>query len=209
MGVKSRYDRSYLRVELKQVFEDFGELLGERLANGINTTEDSVRYLLFYSLTVLGGIDPNGVVLEYPYSVLERAKLDTLVLPRGADKGIAFEFKYHRKNESGKPKPRSMQAGKVFADLWRLHMFNAVKADKYFVYVTDDEMNKYYSNRSNGVHDFYNLNVGRELVIDQSYISGKSKTFRENAGKYTDAITVAKTYEQNGEDYWLKIYKII
>ncbi len=39
-------------------------------------------------------------------------------------------------------------------------MFDAVDSDKYLVYVTDDEMDRYYKNRRNGVDGFYNLDMG-------------------------------------------------
>ena len=195
--------------ELSNIFKKFDDLLGERLSKGIVTTEDSIRYLFFYCLSVIGGINPNKVVLEYPYSSIARAKLDTLILPDGERDGVAFEFKYDRKNVSGRNKPRSMQAGKVFADIYRLYMFDAVDSDKYLVYVTDDEMDKYYKNRRNGVDGFYNLDMGEVFVVDQSFISSKSKTFQENAGEYVDPVTVEKAYNGKGRSYWIKIYRVL
>jgi hypothetical protein len=195
--------------DINGVFKRFDTLLGERLSKKIVTTEDSIRYLFFYCLSVVGEINPNEVVLEYPYSSIPRAKLDTLILPDSTRDGIAFEFKYDRKNLSGRNKPRSMQAGAVFNDIYRLYMFNAVDSDKYLVYVTDDEMNRYYNNWKNGVDNFYRLKMGEKLVLNQSFIDQKSKTFQEKAGEYADPVTVEKAYDGKGIGFWLKIYRVL
>jgi hypothetical protein len=39
--------------EISNIFNKFDDLLGERLSKGIVTTEDSIRYLFFYCLSVV------------------------------------------------------------------------------------------------------------------------------------------------------------
>ena len=56
--------------------------------------------------------------------------------------------------------------------------------------------------------DFYNLDIGEVFVIDQSFISSKSKTFQENAGEYVDPVTVEKVYDGKGRSYWIKIFQV-
>jgi len=89
-----------------------------------------------------------------------------------------MECKYDRKMPSGHNSPRPHKAGKIFNDLFRLASFsNEKNIIKWFIYVTDEEMIKYFNNLSNKLYGFFNLTIGKILVINNSYIKNKSETF--------------------------------
>jgi hypothetical protein len=73
-----------------------------------------------------------------------------------------------------------MKAGKIVNDLFRLAHFNIdPHAKKWMIYVTDEEMNGYFSNIKNGLNDFYSLSLRERLKIDKAYISSKAMTFQK------------------------------
>jgi hypothetical protein len=68
--------------KIDDVFSKFSELLGDRFFKAITTTEDSVRYTLFFCLTKHWDIDPSDIVLEYPHPRISGAEVDTYVMPK-------------------------------------------------------------------------------------------------------------------------------
>jgi hypothetical protein len=96
---------------------------------------------------------------------------------------LVFEFKYDRGIPSGKNSPRTQKAGKVFADLFRLALFKAENAiERYFIYVTDNEMVSYFNNSENKLYEFFNLPLEKQLAIDERYIKNHAKTFVKSVG---------------------------
>lgn len=210
MHLYMKHNNSFSMTVLEKTFTNFDDLLSQRFQDDIVTNEDSVRYLFFHCLNKYMKIEPNEIVLEYPYENIKGAKLDTFIPPKKGRGGYAFEFKFDRKNVNSRNSPRSMQAGKVFADIFRLNMFNVKNIRKYLIYVTDSEMKKYFNNKNNGLYDFYNLEVGNKFEINMEYISDKSNTFIKNAGNYAAPVLVKKRYESMDEDdYWIKIFEIL
>ncbi len=98
------------RLDLTDVFLEFASMLDDRFANRVFTTEDSVRYLFFYSLTKNTDLHPNEIVLEYPDG---KKEIDTYI-PASAKNGkMFFEFKFHRQIPSGGIMPMPAFAGSL------------------------------------------------------------------------------------------------
>lgn len=127
-------------------------------------TEDNARYYLFYSLVEHEikekNFDLNHFVLEKQYTNQEsplrpkgiinkdnsNKELDLFYDDSKSNK-FAFELKYHRKAKS--TYAHTDEAGKIFNDLKRLSLIQSKDIKKFFVYVTDDEMNKYLAGENN------------------------------------------------------------
>jgi hypothetical protein len=54
-------------VGLQGAFVEFGRLLNERLSLGVLTTEDTIRYTLYFALTTTGGLKHTDLTLESPH----------------------------------------------------------------------------------------------------------------------------------------------
>ncbi|MCK4235451.1 hypothetical protein KAX75_13570 [candidate division WOR-3 bacterium] len=94
--------------QLSAIFADFVNLLRDRFSReDILTSEDSIRYTLFYCLIQNEQLHPSNIMLEYPYENFE-GELDTFVVPGQGYSGLAFECKYHRGFTSGQPFPRPL-----------------------------------------------------------------------------------------------------
>ena len=194
---------------LEHTFSQFGELLQKRFTKDIHTTEDSVRYTFFYCLTQYYQIDPSDIVLEKPHNSLKGCFVDTYIKPSKERPSIVFEFKYDREIPSERNSPRTQKAGKVFADLFRLALFETEqKINRYFVYVTDNEMIGYFNNRRNNLYNFFNLPIKNQIRIDENYIKRHAKTFVKSAGKNIASVDVICCLKVDEDNYSIRIYEI-
>ncbi len=191
-------------------FAAFASLLEERFAQGIYTTEDCIRYLFFSSLLTHAGITPNEIVLEYPHPSFAKKVVDAYVLPADGREGMVAEFKYDRRIPSAKRKPRSQQAGKVFADIGRLASFSIRNETirRYLIYITDGEMQRYFRNARNGLEWFLDAEIGRETPLDLDRLKGLSATFQKNAGEIDPQTSITLVYGAELPDHVLRICEI-
>jgi len=191
-------------------FAAFAGLLGERFAVGIHTTEDSIRYLFFSSLLTHGGLTPNDIPLEYPHPVFAGKTVDTYVLPAGGREAMVAEFKYDRNTSTGMNRPRSQQAGQIFADIGRLARFSIAGSAirRYLIYVTDGEMQGYFRNPQNGLEWFLDGEIGKEVLLDPDRLNGLSATFRKNAGEIEPGTTITPVYGAGLPGHVLRIYEV-
>jgi len=126
-------------------------------------TEDSVRYILFCNMFKQDN-DLNNYILELPYdkkykifdntdldllSEDGRKELDLLYIDNNNKMYYAIEIKFHRPSPSESDKTN--RAGKIFNDLGRLDIIKGKNIKKFFVYVTDDEMHKYFLSYPRGI----------------------------------------------------------
>jgi len=195
---------------IDEIFQQFAKLIEERFYKKVYTTEDSIRYTLFYCLTRSGGIHPSDIILEYPHPRIPRAKIDTYISPKNEYSELVFEFKFDRGIPSGNTSPRTQQAGKIFADIFRLALFELNdNVQRYFVYVTDNEMATYFQNLSNQLNDFFNLTFGNILKIDKQYIEKLPNTFTESLGNNViDCEIVCRLNKELESKFWVRIYEI-
>lgn len=196
--------------KIDYVFHRFAELLEERFSKGRITTEDSVRYTLFYCLTKDWNVGPSEIVLEYPHPCISGAEVDTYVMSRNGRPHVAFEFKFDRKIPSGRNLPRPQKAGKIFADIFRLALFKTENdVQLFFVYVTDDEMATYLQNPSNQLADFFNMMPDEYLTLNKQYIRKHSPTLVNAAGgNVIDCEVGCKLNRKFNSNFWLRIYAI-
>lgn len=192
------------------VFAAFSGQLEERFTNEIYTNEDSIRYLFFSSLLAHAEISPNEIVLEYPHPSFARKAVDTYIPPAHGREGMVAEFKYDRNVSGERNKPRSQQAGQIFADIGRLACFSITDETirRYLIYVTDGEMQRYFRNAQNGLEWFLDAEIGREMLLDPDQLNGLSATFRKNAGKIDPQVSITLVYCAELPGHVLRIYEI-
>ena len=192
---------------MKAIFSQFADLLDIRFCKKVFTSEDAIRYTMFASM-LNQGIPPDCLSLEQPHPTLHSAEIDTW-LQVDDQKPIAFEFKYDRDIPSGKNQPKTQKAGKVFNDLYRLHLVNAnVGATCYFVYVTTTEMAVYFANPNNGHKALFELPPGKSIEIKSNYFSGKPLTFRKNIGGEFEARIKGVLSRSLAANHSLRIYEV-
>ncbi|MBW1716821.1 MAG: hypothetical protein JRH08_15300 [Deltaproteobacteria bacterium] len=191
-----------------EIFEKFGELLNERFRRGVVTTEDSVRYTFFAAL-LDAGVTPHEVVLEYPHPAIYGAKIDTW-LPSYKDRSIALEFKYDRDLPGGKNQPKTQKAGYIFKDLHRqVLVAKEIGVRSFFVYVTSEEMAVYFRNPDNGYAEFWGLQNGKEIDIDNHYLSNKPKTFLNTLGGMFQAKVMGIFNRTLSGGNYLRVYEVM
>ncbi|WP_048160006.1 DUF7662 domain-containing protein [Thermococcus barophilus] len=186
--------------KMYRVFEKFATLIEERLkaiAEGrseleeiYQESEDTVRYMMFHSLTTVGGVDPTDVYLEYPHPQVPNkkyAKLDTFVAPKENRPALAFEMKFQKKiGNNAMPKPDN--AGAVFADILKLALFRKEQGNikRYFVYVADEHMVSYLSNPARGYEPFISLKENTGFKVTREYLIRKPVTFVRQLKRITE-----------------------
>lgn len=196
------------RLDVNSVFRDFVRLLDERFAKGTHTTEESVRYTLFHCLTHKGGIHPSEVVLECPHPTIPGAELDAYVLPADERPGLAFECKFDRNPPNASP-DKTGNAGQVFADIFRLALFDLGSViERFFVYVTDEQMVTYFRNGSNRLGDFFDLSTAT-LRLDKDYLANRPTTFVKSVGDtLTDCDLRCRLSRDLKSRFSVRIYEV-
>lgn len=227
---------------ITKIFHSFAGFLSERKEI---LTEDNVRYYLFYSLVKgdedSNNFDLNHFILEKPYinkdaalwsnEILTKSnsnkELDLYYDDKKEDK-FAFEIKYHRKTKS--TYAHTDEAGKIFNDLKRLSLIKNKGIKKFFVYVTDDEMNKYLSwkkNKNNTYRDalskFYKAQIGDEITkisfsadntdIPKTFWSSANDSFNDDYINKMD-LKIRKVFETDfttlsALKLFVKIYEVL
>lgn len=194
---------------IDETLQMFAEMMEERFAKKVFTTEDSVRYTFFYCLTKIGNLTPSDIVLEQPHPSIRRAEIDMRVPAKGTTPDLFFEFKFDRAIPSEKNAPKPQKAGKIFADIMRLASLNSSpRSQRYLVYVTDKEMASYFMNEKNQLDDFFNLLPGEKMTIDKQYFDKHCETFAKNVGDGRSEI-MCRLSKKFKEDFWLRVYEVI
>lgn len=212
----------------RKAFQSFGKLLNERVNNNIYSTEDSIRYLFFEEYLSEMCTTKNDFIMELPLEspILNadcrylyqtnnsRPELDALFFTQKLGK-VAIEFKYHRKTtDSSFPHPDA--AGSLFNDIHRLSFIKGC-SKKYFVYVTDGEMDKYLDNNKRPSHlrRFYTMNCGDNTKIDdilsesgipKTLIKSSQKSFVNNT-KFSNYV-ITCIYRQDINNQHIRVYEI-
>lgn len=193
---------------MNKVFEQFGKLLKTRLEPQVPTTEDSVRYTFFAALLDVTELKPHQVILEYSHPNIDLAEVDTWI-PELNGEIVAIEFKYDREIPSGRNAPRTQKAGKLFHDLYRLlEIVDHDPIKRIFVYLASNEMVKYMKNPKNGLEDFFSLEQGKELEIEDEFFTSKAKTFRDEVGCPFSARLVSLWKQHLPNDHELRVYEV-
>ena len=154
-------------------------LIERRLEMQAPFSEDALRRLVLDELAK-SGIPAMRLEMEYPHPNIPGARVDAVILDGNRTPQAAIEFKYHRKIPSSHNQPRTMNAGELLADFARLRDFPNVQ--RLVVYLTDDEMLKYFQNPNSGVH--WLLNPNKEHEISDANLPNTA-TLRRTAGDWT------------------------
>jgi len=198
---------------MEDVFELFYRLLYTRFNLSLYTTEDSIRYTFFYSLTNCLHLEPHEIILEYPHPQINMAKVDTFI-PYLKDKCVAIEFKYHRAIPGDGNQPMPQNAGRIFRDIFRLSRFTGERdTERLFVYCTDNEMANHFRNRNNVLTEFFDLQHNETLRINREHFVDMPDVFLNAAGEFPPELAYIDieclyTNELPNEHY-LRIYSVI
>jgi len=185
----------------------FGNLLENRLSKAVFTTEDSVRYTLFAAILEKTSLRPEEIVLEQPHPSIQRAQIDTWIVPTETRKGAAIEFKYDRDIPSAQNTPRTQKAGKVFHDLYRLGLAPA-NLRRFFVYLASSEMSAYFLSPRNNLAGFFSLPANQPLKIDATFLHGRSNTFVQSCGIVPN-VSVESIYSRSlPRQHELRVFEI-
>jgi hypothetical protein len=198
------------RVELQSAFVEFGRLLDERLSLGVLTTEDTIRYTLYFALTSSAGLKHTDLTLEYPHPTMPGAKVDTVISAAAGRESMAFEFKYDRANPGGSNQNRTQRAAKALIDLFRLvKLPDVVAAARYFVYVTDAEMAGYFRNPANRLHDLFELAEGAEHVLGPARFEGFSRTLMTMVEPMASTCVITRVFTADlPASHCIRIFKV-
>jgi hypothetical protein len=189
-------------------FVKFAQLLDDRLAQHIHTTEDSVRYTFFYSLMQEFELSPSDFELEYPHSINTKLEIDARVVKLNS----IFELKYHNSPPKADHLPRTSKPGELFNDIFRLSSFDKSKATHcYLIYLTDSEMHRYFNNARNKFEEFYNLPLSTTIQINEQFLRQYQKTFWEKATKsvpVTSCLVQRQYHKELRENHWVTVWQI-
>lgn len=105
------------------ILNSYGPKIDHRLAAGVVTTEDKIRYYFFLELLAVG-LQPEQMVLErpHPHPPLHGKEIDLSVL---LSPTWDFEVTYHRPNPGGRNLPLAQLPGEIMADLYKLALSDA------------------------------------------------------------------------------------
>jgi hypothetical protein len=154
--------------------------------------------------------------LEYPHPNPPqgrdetRERVDTYIPSWGGIEGLAIEFKYHRQIPSGRNSPRTQKVGEIFRDIYRLLRFRESKKESFLwlVYLTDNEMAKYYRNPINGFYDFFELLKGNIFEVNREFFLSKQKTFLKEVEYEFRAKIRSLWKEEMPNQHELRVYEI-
>ena len=193
--------------ELGEAFGSFANLLKERMYSKTFTTEDSVRYLFFHTMTHNLEIFPNDILLESPHPNDDKKEVDMIVVPSETRPELVFEFKFHR--YTGNTMPRPMNAGQLFKDIFRLAMYKNYSENSrcFVVYATDSTMANYFCKLRNNLDDLFNMDVDKSLHIDERYVKNHAKTFINCCGHVRDC-KVSMRLKRDFDNLSIRIFEI-
>ena len=203
---------------LDLAFDEFSKALEKRMKMEQDTREDSIRFILAYFVKTNLNIDINDIVLEFPHRNIElykRAHVDLYVQPnKDRIQELIFEIKYDRrvKTNSG----TTAKAGKIFNDINRLAYFDQVdeienNIERFFVYITDDEMQSYLLNNTDLLRSFFNLELRERLTLTKKIINHQPETFRKKirlANKFANCILIKVFQRDIINSNFIRIYNI-
>lgn len=194
----------------RRVISCFASLLRERLLGGVHTSEDAVRYTFFHALTLCGRYSHLNISLEEPLPTHAGRQLDTVLYSKDKRRPILVaEFKYHR--ERFTRRPLTEMSASVYCDLFRLAFAEAIWGAKaYLIWVTDQEMIRYFSNTRNNVSELIDLNPGEELKIGTRNKGERSASF-VNAlqGFWNPALITCVHNENLNESANLRVFSVV
>lgn len=195
---------------MKSVFDVFAKLLEERLKNEIFTTEDSVRYTFFLALIENGFCKHTDILLEIPHPTIPKAEVDLFVQAGDNRPATAFEFKYDRPIPSEKNAPRTQKAGAVFKDLFRLARVPKEAApQRFFIYLTAQEMADYFRNPANRLNSFFELPEGQCHALAPNFVLGQAATFQNVVGNWPIACQLTGAFRRNfSRQHFLRIFVV-
>jgi hypothetical protein len=191
------------RIESKSIldsaiFDCYSEKLNMRFEKGVDCTEDDLRFLFLICAQSNLQIPESEIELEKSHPEMKGAKIDVFVAETDYSPSLVLEFKYDRKTSSGANRPRTKQAGAIASDLIRLSKYpSAHNQKKLFLYVTDEEMQKYLANPENEMHALFGLPVGAELDIPPVNWENRPESFREQIQVQHSTFRVKCIFREN------------
>jgi hypothetical protein len=197
---------------MNNIFNQFCNLLKTRFKTDIITTEDSIRYTFFAAL-LKNGLEPHQVVQELPHPKIRNKEIDTFI-PNYNNK-CYIEFKYDRQNNKDVTQNKTDRAGKFINDLLRLSIIN--EGQKIFVYLTDEGMNTYFSNKNNDFEFIYHSEKGTRISIAKEFLENRPESSKKqfnyllelfNKNVIVKLLFVSEIESVDNNKLFLKIYEV-
>lgn len=195
---------------MRSILDSFTKLLEERLTNEVFTTEDAVRYTFFLTLIENRYCKHTDILLEMPHPTIPKGEVDLFIHAGDTHPATAFEFKYDRPIPSEKNAPRTQKAGAVFKDLFRLaRVPKETATQRFFIYLTAQEMADYFRNPANRLNLFFELPEGQSYALAPNFIFGQAETFRNVVVDLPIACQLTGAFRRNlSQTHFLRIYQI-
>jgi hypothetical protein len=192
-----------------ELFEDY---LAERIKSTQHLTEDSVRYSFFCAAIETTDIKQHEIILELPHpdkGNFKGKEIDTHVLASDSRPEVYIEFKFHRRSKkSNSSSPRPLKAGSLFKDFSRLSSIKTLSRRCFVIYLTDDEMSKYFENQKIAYSDFWNQRTGDSFNYDKEFMKGLTDTaLKASEDLHRAKITVVFS-SRLGEKHHLRVFEI-
>lgn len=195
---------------MNEVLRVFSALIDERIVSGVFTTEDSVRYTFFLALLEAKFCKHTDIILEMPHPTIPKAEVDLFIQGRDNRPATAFEFKYDRPIPSEKNAPRTQKAGAVFKDLFRLaRVPKETATQRFFIYLTTQEMAEYFRNPVNNLVSFFELPEGQCYALAPKFVLGQAATFQNVVGSWPIGCQLTGAFRRNlSKQHFLRIFVV-
>jgi hypothetical protein len=187
-------------------YERFAEYLNSRIETGQHLTEDSVRYAFFLAVMQTTSIEQHELILELPHPRFPGKEIDTYVAPAPNRKEFFVEFKFHRVSKSTSPKPQ--KAGSLFKDISRLAALKGNERHCLVVYLTCDEMARYFSKNESSYSSFWRQPTGGEFSYDESFLAKTSDTFRKASCELHSAKVGVEFSAALAQQHHLRVFDV-
>jgi hypothetical protein len=147
--------------------------LEKRLAEGIPTTEDTIRYYFFLEL-MSAGLSPDHMILErpHPHPQLRGKEIDLSTL--GGGDRWDLDVRYHRRTPGGRNLPLTQLRGSIVADLYKLALSDAPVC--HLLYVAEEPAAAHMQSRLSWLLD---AQPSAPLHIDAAWLKTQPATLRE------------------------------
>jgi hypothetical protein len=187
------------------------EATRERLPASSSFSEEDLRHSVVAALESVGMFPKGAVRLNYKHPAFDRKKVDLYLLPYSGQNAIACELKYDRAIPSGGNQARSMRAGALLNDVFRLaHFKETTDLERFLIYLTDQEMLNYLRNPKNGFDSLVAGSDGPTLTINSSFLVGRAKSVTKMIRVPQVRCSVSTILGRNiGQDHHLFVWFVL
>ncbi len=175
-------------LDVASIVRTFATSVERRLEPLVHLAEAEL-VAMFTFAAIQHGVDLGSIKREYPHPRLPGKRMDLAIVGSDGRLLAGCEFKRHSRTPSGKNQPVTKAAARVFGDLAAV---SSLPADcrKLVLYLTDDEMRKYWRTGLYGINKVFDLPVGESITCDPDVIKADRNEFVEHAKTWLRPMTI-------------------